>query len=190
MRLLRAADRRAAPWKNGGGVTTEVAAWPPGASFDDFDWRVSMAEITADRAFSIFPGVDRVLAVLEGRFRLAVAGLEPAELTPASAPLKFPGDAPAFAELLTAKARDLNVMVRRGKVSAEVVRLGISGEHDLPLTSRQTLLFVAEGELAIADGALVLERWDAVLIQSPADAMLALAAGPAATTYCVTFPEI
>jgi hypothetical protein len=189
MRLLRAADRQATPWKNGGGVTREVAVWPPGAGFGDFDWRVSMAEVTADGPFSVFPGVDRVLAVLDGRFRLAVAGLEPADLTPASAPLKFPGDVPAFAELLTPKARDLNVMVRRGKIGAEVVPLGISGEHTLPLTGRQTLLLVADGELAIADGALVLGRWDAALIQGSADTVLVRAARPAARVYCMTFQE-
>lgn len=184
---LPAANRRPVPWKNGGGVTIEIAADPPGAGFDDFDWRVSMAEISADGPFSVFPGVDRVLAVLDGRFRLAVAGLAPAELTPASAPLQFPGDVPSFAELLTPKARDLNVMVRRGRISAEVVRLAISGEHTLPLTGRQTLLLVSDGELAIAARGLVLGRWDAVLIQSPA--VLALTAGPAATAYCVTFRE-
>jgi environmental stress-induced protein Ves len=189
MRLLRAADRRAVPWKNGGGVTSEIVAWPPGAGFDDFNWRVSMAEIATDGPFSTFPGVDRVLAVLDGRFRLAVGGLEPAELTPASAPLEFPGDVLAFAELLTPKVRDLNVMVRRGKISAEVVRLSISGEHLLPLTGGHILLLVADGELAIAAGALVLGSWDAVLIQDRADAMLALTAGPAATVYCMTFRE-
>ncbi|MFN9927385.1 MAG: HutD family protein, partial [Phenylobacterium sp.] len=59
--LLRAADRLAVPWKNGGGITRELAVWPPGASFDDFVWRVSMAEVHQDGPFSSFPGVDRIL---------------------------------------------------------------------------------------------------------------------------------
>ena len=32
MRLLRAADRTAVPWKNGGGVTRDVIVWPAGAT--------------------------------------------------------------------------------------------------------------------------------------------------------------
>jgi environmental stress-induced protein Ves len=43
MRVLRAADRIAMPWKNGGGVTREVSAYPPGADMDSFEWRISLA---------------------------------------------------------------------------------------------------------------------------------------------------
>ncbi|MDZ4369355.1 MAG: HutD family protein, partial [Afipia sp.] len=45
MRTLREADYRRMPWKNGGGETIEMMASPAGASFDTFDWRVSMAYI-------------------------------------------------------------------------------------------------------------------------------------------------
>ena len=51
------------PWRNGGGVTRELLAWPDGG-----DWRVrvSVADIDADGPFSAFPGVERWFAVLEG----------------------------------------------------------------------------------------------------------------------------
>ena len=52
--LLSAARRAAVPWKNGGGVTREVAAHPAGASLEDFDWRVSTAEVRAAGPFSGF----------------------------------------------------------------------------------------------------------------------------------------
>ncbi|MBN3819399.1 HutD family protein, partial [Paraburkholderia sp. Se-20369] len=32
--MMRAADLVASPWKNGGGVTREIAAFPPGAALD------------------------------------------------------------------------------------------------------------------------------------------------------------
>ena len=41
-------DVRALPtqrWKNGAGTSREVARGPADASFDDFDWRISLAEI-------------------------------------------------------------------------------------------------------------------------------------------------
>ena len=72
--VLRAGDRKAVPWKNGGGVTREIAAWPPGSGFDDFAWRVSMAEVREDGPFSNFAGVDRILTVLEGAMRLTIEG--------------------------------------------------------------------------------------------------------------------
>jgi environmental stress-induced protein Ves len=45
-------------WKNGGGTTREVVTQPPGAAFDEFNWRVSIATIASDGPFSTFPGVD------------------------------------------------------------------------------------------------------------------------------------
>ena len=119
MRILRAADRIATPWKNGGGVTREVAAWPPGAGLDAFDWRVSLADIAADGAFSAFPGVDRVLTVIAGDgLALEIEGrtvrLEP------GAPFAFPGEAAVAARLAAGPIRDLNVMVRRGAWTARV----------------------------------------------------------------------
>jgi environmental stress-induced protein Ves len=43
LHVLRARDVPATPWKNGGGVTREIAVHPQGAGFDDFVWRLSMA---------------------------------------------------------------------------------------------------------------------------------------------------
>ncbi|MDP3170391.1 MAG: HutD family protein, partial [Polaromonas sp.] len=37
------------PWRNGGGVTRELIAWP---TPQDWDWRISVAEIEKDGPFS------------------------------------------------------------------------------------------------------------------------------------------
>jgi uncharacterized protein len=66
MEVRRHQDYRRMPWKNGGGETAEIAVFPEGATLDDFDWRISMATVSADGPFSLFPGVDRTLSVLEG----------------------------------------------------------------------------------------------------------------------------
>jgi len=149
MQVLRAADRLASPWKNGGGVTHEVAVWPEGAGFDDFGWRVSLAEVLSDGPFSMFPEVDRILTVLEGRLHLAVEGREEVELTAASAPYAFAGDAPAAGQVAGGRVRDLNVMTRRGVVSATVVRLQISGELYLAATATPRIL-IAGGPMQLA----------------------------------------
>ena len=56
--LIQYASLRPAPWKNGGGSTTEIAVWPNGAGLDEFDWRISLATITQSGPFSFFPGID------------------------------------------------------------------------------------------------------------------------------------
>mgnify|MGYP000415291841 CR=1 FL=1 len=38
------------PWRNGGGFTRELLAWP---SADDWQLRISVAEIARDGAFSV-----------------------------------------------------------------------------------------------------------------------------------------
>jgi len=119
VRLLRAADRIATPWKNGGGVTREVAAWPPGAGLDAFDWRVSLAEVAADGPFSTFPGVDRVLTVIAGDgLVLEIDGR--ALRLERDARLAFPGEAAVGARLTAGPVGGLNVMVRRDAWTARV----------------------------------------------------------------------
>ena len=77
MRLVRRGEGRATRWKNGGGVTHELAVWPDGADLSRFDARLSMAEVAADGPFSAFAGIDRTLAVLEGGpMRLSFGGAE------------------------------------------------------------------------------------------------------------------
>jgi environmental stress-induced protein Ves len=149
MRILRAADRIATPWKNGGGMTREVAVWPPGAGMDDFDWRVSLADVAADGPFSAFMGVDRVLTVVEGQG--LVLDLE-GQATPLDvlSPFAFPGEATVAARLTAGPIRDLNVMVRRGVWTA-----GVEPWRDEPVMAADgptlVVLLAATEDLAAYD---------------------------------------
>ena len=115
-------DLTATPWKNGGGVTREIACWPPGAGLADFDWRISMATIAAGGPFSAFAGIDRTIVLLEGdgvRLRSKDGGIDHLLDTPL-APFSFSGDVPVTCELLGGESTDFNVMVRRGRCRAEL----------------------------------------------------------------------
>ncbi len=119
--IYRAADRVFRPWKNGGGETAEIVASPPGADFDSFDWRLSTAIVAASGPFSAFPGVDRVLSVLEGGPMVLTIGADEHRLDAASEPVAFAGDTPTAARLDGDRLLDFNVMVRR-PLRASVVR--------------------------------------------------------------------
>ena len=113
-RLLPASARTAVPWKNGGGVTREIAAWPEGSGMDDFVWRVSLAEVGADGPFSAFPDIDRTLTVVEGAgMDLTVGGTRVLVNSP-YVPHDFRGDLPTEGRLLAGPVVNLNVMWRRG----------------------------------------------------------------------------
>jgi environmental stress-induced protein Ves len=114
-RVLRNEGLVRIPWKNGGGTTAEVAAFPEGSGFETFGWRVSMADVASDGPFSIFPGIDRTLVVVEGNgIELDVEGIA-YRLDEASPKLSFSGDDITAGRLLWGPIRDLNVMTRRGQ---------------------------------------------------------------------------
>jgi uncharacterized protein len=114
-RIVQVDEVAAVPWRNGGGVTRELLAWP-----DPNDWllRLSVAEVNASGPFSVFPGVDRWFAVLAGGgVRLETQGLATVELTAADAALHaFPGDVATHCTALGTTTRDFNLMVRRGRL--------------------------------------------------------------------------
>lgn len=146
MRIIRFAALAETPWKNGGGTTTEIAVSPPGAGFESFDWRLSVARVASEGPFSRFPGIDRTLTLIEGAgMRLAIEGREAVTLTTATAPLPFPGDVPAAAALLDGPIRDLNVMTRRGRWTHAVRR--VEGETTIEPGNLTLVLALEEARL-------------------------------------------
>jgi len=158
IRLLAASERRATPWKSGGGVTREIAAAPEGAALDAFDWRVSMAEVAAAGPFSRFEGVDRILTVLAGELELSFPGAPAVTLAAGSEPFAFPGDRDCAGAPRGGAVTDFNVMVRRGSVRAEVRRMRAGA----PLTVPGEALLVLALEAGSLGGAR-LEPFDALL---------------------------
>ncbi|OWT81070.1 histidine utilization protein HutD [Achromobacter sp. HZ28] len=142
---FRLADVPAQPWKNGGGTTREIACWPPGASVQDFLWRISVARIDAAGPFSRFADVDRVITLLSGAGVMLRGGF-PAQthaLTETLLPFAFPGDVDVDCVLQGGASEDFNVMSRRGAVRARVTVIWQAGE--LPAASHGLLLAVGGG---------------------------------------------
>lgn len=169
--LLRAADYKSMPWKNGGGATTEIAVSPEGAGLDAFDWRVSMARVESDGPFSNFPGVDRVLTMLDGKgIILSVDGRIPIGLLNTSDPLHFPGDVPTSCRLIDGPVTDLNVMVRRGSFACDLYRIAIDAEHPVMIAGDAALVFCSRGAALVASAAqeIRLARMDCALVEGNA----------------------
>jgi environmental stress-induced protein Ves len=124
VRIIRANACKTAPWKNGGGSTTEIAIGPPGASLENFDWRVSLALVASDGPFSAFAGIDRTLAVVRGSgLVLTIGDAAPLTLSSGADPVHFPGDTPTSARLTAGEITDLNVMTRRGRFQHRLLRI-------------------------------------------------------------------
>ncbi|MCR6658278.1 MAG: HutD family protein [Asticcacaulis sp.] len=143
---LPALQRVPQPWKNGGGVTREIAVFPEGAGMDDFQWRISMAEVTEPGPFSSFDGIDRHLTVLSGRLRLDMP--DGRHVLDAGDSSVFAGETPVEATPLL-PVIDLNVMTRRGQSQAEVrhIASGVILPSDLIfLIATKPMIVTANGQ--------------------------------------------
>lgn len=132
------------PWKNGGGHTREIARIPVASALDDFDWRVSIADVAADGPFSSFDDVDRLIVLLTGagvRLRSSDGKIDH-RLDQPLVPFAFSGDDAITAALIDGASSDFNVMTRRGVARADVqiVRAGQSCAE-----SAAGVLFAARG---------------------------------------------
>ena len=120
MLIIRASNLVPRPWKNGGGVTWEIAIDPQGAGLDDFHWRVSRARIEEDGPFSLFPNCERWITCVEGAgFALQFEDGTALQVAPYE-PIRFSGGRPAVCKLRDGACADINVIARRDLVHAEV----------------------------------------------------------------------
>lgn len=157
------------PWKNGGGSTTEIAIGPPDAGFEDFDWRVSLATIEKDGAFSLFPGVDRTLALVEGHGMTLDIDGDPVMVTEAGPVVAFDGSSVVQAKLSRGGSTDFNAMTRSERCYHTFGRRRLSGDSTFVARADVTILFLAEGdalELRNEKERIGLVRFDAVVLEA------------------------
>ncbi|HEX5345344.1 MAG TPA: HutD family protein, partial [Duganella sp.] len=170
--LIQYANLRSAPWKNGGGSTTEIAISPAGAHLDDFEWRVSLATIAQDGPFSSFPGIDRSLALVDGDGVLLDFGDERFVLSPSEPLIEFAGEDAVHATVTGQHTTDFNVMTRRGVCRHRLELLTVRGKEALKRRAGTTVLFLAEGEsltLSSARERIAMVRYDTVVMEAEED---------------------
>jgi uncharacterized protein len=158
MRVLLSESYAAMPWKNGGGITREIARSDGHAAPG---WRISLATIDRDGPFSAFPGYDRTIVPLEGAgFVLVFAqgnSVSEVALDRRYEPFAFSGERPVDCRLIAGPSRDLNVMTRRETWSHGVTHMRLTTEHRLVDASQPCFLFVLEGEVRVAGAGQTLE---------------------------------
>ncbi|WP_104061532.1 HutD family protein [Arthrobacter sp. 4R501] len=154
MEIIRFAELRSEPWRNGGGVTRELASHPKAASSQDgaWDWRVSIADVSKAGDFSAFPGMERVLTVIDGELLLlTVDGAEhPLEK---HRPFRFSGEAAAHGALPTGDIRDLNVITRTGSFKGFTSIIELSKKRAHPVFEGQ-LAVLLQGQATVSAGNL------------------------------------
>ncbi|MDF2049680.1 HutD family protein [Arthrobacter sp. Cr_A7] len=171
MEIIRFADLKAEPWRNGGGVTRQIASRPTpasptqdGAGDTGWDWRVSIADVTKAGDFSPFPGMERVLTVVEGELLLlSVDGAE--HLMEKYRPFRFAGGAATLSKLPTGDVRNLNVITRAGAFKGFTSIIELSKKRAHPVFEGQLgILLQGQATVGAGDGdPKDLGRYDAVV---------------------------
>ena len=99
------------PWRNGSGITYEIAREP--AEGEEFDWRLSLALIERSGPFSNFAGYQRAISLVNGAgCVLHGLGAQPVQMSLAGTTTIFPGAAQVECELIDGPCHDLNLIVR------------------------------------------------------------------------------
>lgn len=121
------------PWGKGSGVTRQVLAGPDA---QNWEWRISLAEAAKAAEFSVLPGVDRILTVVEGDLiALTVDGTEHA--LEKYRPWRFSGDAESSVTLPTGPLTILNFMTRREAFKGYAAIIELSKKRPHPVFANQ-----------------------------------------------------
>lgn len=158
LKLLQPADYRAVPWKNGQGITREIAARRSDEDVRSgrFTWRLSIAEVATSSPFSAFPGVDRIILLLEGDGMMLDSGAAGRhKLNHRLQPYAFSGNWSTDCRLLGGPCRDFNVMVDRERARASVTVVTAAADPcAVPVTGHTAAVYCVEGSILVAGEAL------------------------------------
>lgn len=134
-------------WKNGGGITHQLARFDDNAGMR---WRVSIAEVASDGPFSRFEQTDRIIMLLEGKgFCLHGAEDKPVVLEKALVPFAFAGETAIECTLINGPVRDFNLMTRRYDIKAGLQVLSVPQALSLQL-AQESMLYLASGQLQVS----------------------------------------
>ncbi|MFC7473333.1 HutD family protein [Dankookia sp. GCM10030260] len=141
---IRPRDIAPVPWANGLGTTRVLVAEQAGTPL----WRISLAEVTTDCAFSHFPGLDRISIKVSGPAAvLTVAGMGVLSLPEDGSLAAYPGEAAARCAG-PGPVRLLNVMTWRGRATASAALVTLDGASGLDTGTDAAFAWCLDGSLA------------------------------------------
>lgn len=137
------------PWKNGGGMTTEILTEPKPEG--GHHWRLSIAEVAQSGPFSDFSGYDRTIILIEGSgFTLDFESAPSKRIDRLYEPFAFDGGWKTDCTLINGPIRDFNLMAAReaGPAELTVARLDRNG---ISVVSAKTVVFhVFDGDATVS----------------------------------------
>ena len=151
---LDSATYRRTPWKNGGGVTIDIAdAYAPGAAAGGWSgmlWRLGRTRIVEPGPFSDLSGYDRILTVIGGSgLVLEIAGGAALDVREPFRPVRFTGEDRITSRLEAGPVAVLNLMSDR-KHAIDVTIM--SGQDTRKLGAAINIVYAIEDSEVVVGG--------------------------------------
>jgi hypothetical protein len=159
-KVVRASQLRPTPWRNGRGVTRDVAG-RTGAG-GDAEWLISLADLTEDADFSHFPHCDRIFTLVQGGPVDLIFGGGATMRCERLVPALFSGDVPTRCRLPNGPARAFNVFADRRRRRAGVLVQAISDGHAAAPLADVAAVHCVSGRIGVA-GIASLEPGDTLV---------------------------
>lgn len=134
-------------WKNGAGFTLEIARSQGEA---DFEWRISMADVTTSGPFSLFPNKQRIISVLDGQGMVLHVDDLPAKTLNQGDIFAFHGESQVQSELVEGAIRDLNLIYDPAKFHARFQWLNDAAEQTFISSADLIFIFNQGGETQVS----------------------------------------
>lgn len=147
IKLIRADQYTKMLWKNGAGFTLEIARSQGEA---DFEWRISMADVTTSGPFSLFPNKQRIISVLDGQGMVLHVDDLPAKTLNQCDIFAFHGESQVQSELVDGAIRDLNLIYDPAKFHARFQWLNDAAEQAFISSADLIFIFNQGGETQVS----------------------------------------
>jgi hypothetical protein len=179
--LLKSEDYTRSPWKNGGGIFTDIADAhrkdSPQKNWDSLLWRFASTPIVAPGPFSHMPGIDRLQMVVNGRGLVLKSPTQEFDEREPFTTVRFAGEMEIVTALEQGPVEVVNLMARRGAAEIDLVALREPGTRLLAAGTH--LVYAARGDCRIRlDGEeFSLSHEDTLKVELAAASPLALVSG-------------
>ncbi|WPP59451.1 HutD family protein [Acinetobacter pittii] len=162
--LIRADQYTKMLWKNGAGFTLEIARSLGEA---DFDWRISMADVTTSGPFSLFPNKQRIISVIDGQGMVLHIDDLPATTLNQGDIFAFHGESQVQSKLVDGAIRDLNLIYDPAKFHARFQWLNEAAEQAFISSADLIFIFnhVGETEVNVDDDFVQLAAHETLKIE-------------------------
>ena len=145
------------PWANGRGTSFEIAS--DRNESEEWTWRLAMAPVNEDGAFSRIECVNRFLAVVQGNGMLLSVDRKKLQCQPMQV-VRFRGDAITDAVLTDGPITDINLMIRRKEADGE---MAIVSDPGLLNGASIVVAIGGSAQVKCGDSIIDLERHDSIL---------------------------